>query len=163
MIFVCVGSREYPFNRLIREIDRIVEAGHITQQVFAQIGTSTYIPKNIEFERFLERNTFNQLQEKAEIIISHGGAGALIGALKKGKKVIAVPRFEKFGEHIDDHQLQICNVLANEGYLLQVLEIDKLDSTINKLSQKVSMRTFQSESRIPFLIKSYLGSIVERK
>jgi len=33
--------------------------------------------------------------------------GAIIGAIKKGKKVIAVPRLAKCGEHVDDHQVQL--------------------------------------------------------
>ena len=45
--------------------------------------------------------------EKANIVITHGGTGAIIGAVKKGKKVIAVPRLAKYGEHVDDHQLQL--------------------------------------------------------
>lgn len=44
---------------------------------------------------------------KADIVITHGGTGAIIGAVKKGKKVIAVPRLAKYGEHVDDHQLQL--------------------------------------------------------
>ena len=44
---------------------------------------------------------------KADIVITHGGTGAIIGAVKLGKKVIAVPRLAKYGEHVDDHQLQL--------------------------------------------------------
>ena len=44
---------------------------------------------------------------KSEIVITHGGTGAIIGAVKKGKKVVAVPRLAKYGEHVDNHQLQL--------------------------------------------------------
>lgn len=50
---------------------------------------------------------FSQIMDKAEIVITHGGTGAIIGAVKKGKKVIAVPRLARYGEHVDDHQLQL--------------------------------------------------------
>ena len=50
---------------------------------------------------------FTAWEEKADIVITHGGTGAIIGAVKKGKKVIAVPRLAKYGEHVDDHQIQL--------------------------------------------------------
>lgn len=101
MIFVCVGSREYQFNRLLREIDLLIDEGKITEEVFAQIGQSDYIPQNYSFKRFLSPDEFKKYQQEANIIISHAGTGALIGALKLGKKVIAVPRLAKYGEHMD--------------------------------------------------------------
>ena len=41
MIFVTVGTHEQPFNRLIEEVDRLVETGVITDEVFIQTGYST--------------------------------------------------------------------------------------------------------------------------
>lgn len=107
MIFVTLGSQKFQFNRLLKEIDRLVEAGGITDEVFAQIGYSDYIPKNYQYKEFLSREEFIEHEGKADIVITHGGTGAIIGAVKKGKKVIAVPRLAKYGEHVDDHQLQL--------------------------------------------------------
>ncbi len=44
MIFVTVGTHEQPFNRLIKEVDRLVETGIIKDEVFIQTGYSTYEP-----------------------------------------------------------------------------------------------------------------------
>ena len=79
MIFVCTGSREYQFNRLLREIDRLIEDGKIKEEVIAQIGGSSYIPKNYNYERFMDAKRFENLQDKADIVIAHGGTGAVIG------------------------------------------------------------------------------------
>lgn len=157
MIFVCLGSREYQFNRLLEEIDRLVEVGAITSTVFAQIGGSGYIPKHYVYERFLDRERFDRLQDEAELIISHAGTGALIGALKKGKKVIAVPRLAQYGEHIDDHQTQISGVLAKEGYLVQVLDMDKLGSTIKEALLHQGYRMYNAKSDVLNIIVEYLG------
>ena len=71
---------------------------------------------------------------KADIIISHGGVGTIFSAIKRGKKVIAIPRLEKYGEHINDHQIEICEELEKEGYILYYKDgIDDLDKLINKL------------------------------
>lgn len=141
MIFVCVGSREYQFNRLLEKLDYLVEEKKINEEIFAQIGQSSYLPKHYKYERFIGNTEFKEYQQAAEIIISHGGTGALIGALKMEKQVIAIPRLAKFGEHIDDHQTQVAEVLAKEGYLRYVLDINNLfesiyDAKINPITKK---------------------------
>ena len=49
MIFVTVGSQKFQFDRLIKKIDELVGSKIISDQVIAQIGSSTYKPKNIEY------------------------------------------------------------------------------------------------------------------
>ena len=53
LIFVTVGSRQYPFDRLFIELDKLVEEGVIKDKIFAQIGTSSYKPKHFEYKDFL--------------------------------------------------------------------------------------------------------------
>ncbi|MFW5411777.1 PssE/Cps14G family polysaccharide biosynthesis glycosyltransferase [Aerococcus urinaeequi] len=143
MIFITVGSREYPFDRLLKEVDYLLETSGINEKVFAQIGQSTYIPKHFAFKRFISQEEFSKYQDEAHIIISHGGTGSLIGALKKEKKVIAVPRLAKFKEHIDDHQMQVSSVLHEENFLLMVTDIKKLGVAIKELdSNTVQIRKY---------------------
>lgn len=157
MIFVCVGSRDYQFNRLLEQIDRLVEEGVITDRIVAQIGQSEYEPKNYEWHRFLDRDAFKQYQTEADLIISHAGTGALIGALKLEKQVIAVPRLAKYGEHIDDHQTQISGVLAEEGYLREVLEMEKLGETIGLAYTDPIVKRYNRPSNIIQIIDEFLG------
>ena len=103
MIFITLGSQKFQFNRLLKKIDEI----EINDEIVAQIGYSDYKPKHYKYAEFLDRDQYSELMGKADIVITHGGTGAIVGALKKGKKVIAVPRLAKYGEHVDDHQLQI--------------------------------------------------------
>lgn len=103
MIFVTLGSQKFQFNRLLKAVDEL----KIDEEVFAQIGYSDYKPMNYKYKKFLDRNEFTQIMKKSDIIITHGGTGAIMNALKQNKKVIAVPRLSKYGEHVDNHQLQI--------------------------------------------------------
>lgn len=156
LIFVCVGSREYPFDRLLKEIDFLIENGTVMDEVFAQIGQSNYIPKNYKFERFIDSEKFSSLQNEADIIISHGGTGALIGALKKGKNVIAVPRLAKYGEHIDDHQTQVSSVLADKGYLINVTDMNKLGESILAVKDNSLSRKYDRESNVLNIIRKFI-------
>ena len=117
MIFITLGSQKFQFNRLLIEIDRLVEEGKITEELFAQIGYSDYEPKNYEYKKFLDRDEFSYIMDKCDKVITHGGTGAIIGAVKKGKKVIAIPRLAKYGEHVDDHQLQIVKQFNEMGFI----------------------------------------------
>ena len=104
MIFVTTGSQKFQFNRLLQKIDLLIEEGMIREEVFAQIGVSDYQPKHYEYCRFLDREGFTGKLRECRMVITHGGTGVIIGAVKQGKKVIAVPRLASYGEHVDDHQ-----------------------------------------------------------
>ena len=40
MIFVTLGSQKFQFNRILIEIDKLIEDKYITENVFAQTGYS---------------------------------------------------------------------------------------------------------------------------
>ena len=133
MIFVCLGSRNYPFNRLFQKLDELCEEGFIKDEIFAQIGTSTYIPKHFKYKDFISQEEFLEKVKEADIVISHGASGSIMKALNAGKKVIAVTRLEKYGEHINDHQIQNNEAFASNNYVLAVYEMDELKNALQKI------------------------------
>ena len=126
MIFVTLGSQKFQFNRLLIELDKLVEEKKICNDIFAQIGYSDYKPKNYEFKEFLDREQFAEFMDKCDTVITHGGTGAIVGAVKRDKKVIAVPRLAKFGEHVDDHQLQIIDQFTNMNFIVGVKDTNEI-------------------------------------
>lgn len=136
MIFVTLGSQKFQFNRLLKAVDELIEKGVITENVFAQTGCSDYIPRNYAYKPFLDRDEFAEWEGKADVVITHGGTGAIIGAVKKGKKVIAVPRLAKYGEHVDDHQLQIIEQFCDSNLICACDDIQKLGAVIADAKQK---------------------------
>jgi len=163
LIFVCVGSREYQFNRLLRKIDELIQNGEITECVFAQIGKSSYIPQNYKYSRFMAVDEFKSYQKKSDLIVSHGGTGALIGALKMGKQVLAVPRLEKYGEHTDDHQTQVAGVLEKEGYLRCILEMDDLLEGIKAYKKNPVLKIYNESSQVIGIIEGFINSDADCK
>ena len=154
MIFVTLGSQKFQFNRLLQAIDRLVESGEITEPVFAQTGWSDYKPAHYESTPFLDREDMDAWVSKADVVIAHGGTGAIIGALKKGKRVIAVPRLAEFGEHVDDHQKQITEQFLELGMILECEDCGQLGTRI----AQAKARTFR-----PYVshTQAYLDSIEE--
>lgn len=117
MIFVTVGSQKFQFDRLVRAVDALVASGAAGDGAFAQTGACTYIPEHMEHEAFLDRDSFRGHMDACDVVVTHGGTGAIIGAVKDGKKVIAVPRLAKYGEHVDDHQIEIVRQFGEMGLI----------------------------------------------
>ena len=76
--------------------------------------------------------------------------------MKKRKQLIAVPRLSKYGEHIDDHQTQIVSVLADQGLLVEVLQIKALGGAIDKLKKSPITRVYSKESNVFSLVDQYI-------
>lgn len=133
MIFVTLGSQKFQFNRLLQKLDELVLQGAIKDEIFAQIGYSDYHPVNYQYKEFLSRDEFAEAQAKADTVITHGGTGAIIGAVKKGKKVLAVPRLAKYGEHVDDHQIQLLKQFDGMGIIEACYQIDDLSNALYKI------------------------------
>ena len=133
MILITLGSQKFQFNRILKKVDELIEQGIITDEVFAQIGASDYEPVHYQYKKFLSHDEFAEMQSKCDIVITHGGTGAIIGALRKGKKVIAVPRLSEYGEHVDDHQLQLLHQFDEMNLIEPCYDIDHLADAYHKL------------------------------
>lgn len=130
MIFVVLGTQKFQFNRLLKAVDQLKLSGGLKEDVFAQTGSSDYIPKTFESMDFMSREMFEKKIENADIIITHAGVGTIISAVGKGKKVIVVPRLKKYKEHVDDHQLEIARSFSEQNLVL-------LCDNINELAEKI--------------------------
>lgn len=136
MIFITLGSQKFQFNRLLKEIDTIVEKNLISEEIFAQTGYSDYKPRFYRYKDFLDYDAFVNKIDKSRLVITHGGTGAIINAVKAKKKVIAVPRLAKYGEHVDDHQKQIVDVFSNMGYVVPCYDTKNLYTLISSIKNK---------------------------
>lgn len=133
MIFVTVGTHEQPFNRLIMKLDELVAGGTIQEEVVIQTGYSTYEPTYCKSLEFLTYQQMWEYVRKARIVITHGGPSSFIMPLQIGKIPIVVPRQAKFGEHVNDRQLDFVNQVAERKKNIVVVgDIDELDVDIKE-------------------------------
>ncbi len=136
MIFVTVGSQEFPFDRLLKSIDKAVEEKKISESVFAQTGYSTYIPRMFPSVPFLKGDDYTERMRNADLVITHGGTAALRKALKYGRKVIAVPRLKKYHEHVDDHQKQIIEEFSKAGIILGLMDAEMIGEAVKEAESR---------------------------
>ena len=135
MIVVIVGSQKFQFNRLLKKIDELIEKKIIKEEVFAQIGVSDYIPKYYEYIDYLPQVKLDEKIKACDIVISHAGTGSIIGAVKQEKKVIGIPRLQKYGEHVDDHQIQLINEFGKLGFIEPIYDIEELEKALKKVNK----------------------------
>lgn len=126
MIFVTVGSQKFQFNRLLKKVDQMAGNGVITEEVCIQTGVSDYIPGHCRHRPFYNRNVLSEMIGSCSILITHGGEGIMVDAVKRGKKTIVVPRLARYGEHVDDHQLELTQRFHKMGLVCACPEVERL-------------------------------------
>ena len=150
MILVVLGTQDKEFPRLLEAVDREIKKGNIKEKVVVQAGQTKYKSENMEILDLVSAPEFDKLIDDANLIITHGGAGSILTAIKKGKKIIAAARLAKYKEHHNDHQKQIIKEFADQGYLLELRDFNKLDKLIEKSK---SFKPKKFESNTPNMIK----------
>jgi len=147
MIYVTVGTDNHDFSRLIEAMDEL----NTKEKVVIQLGNTTYRPKNKEWFTFESNERIEELYIKSDVIITHAGAGSIIRSLKNGKVPIVVPRLKKYGEHINNHQMDIASALAKRGKIVVVENVGDLEKEIKKRK-----RDFVEDHSLVKKIKKYL-------
>lgn len=132
LIFVSVGTQDIPFDRLLKSVEKQIELGNIKEKVIVQAGVTNFKSDKMEIVNFIPMDEFKKIIKESKIIICHGGVGTITDGLRNGKIVIACPRLAKYGEHINDHQLQIINNFGDAGFIISLLDPKDLDKALKK-------------------------------
>lgn len=156
MILVTLGTQDKSFERLLKAIDKEIEKGNIKEKVLVQAGHTDYKSKNMEIFKEVSNDKLEKLISDASLIITHGGVGSILSALKQHKKVIATPRLSKYNEHTNDHQKQIVEEFGKLGYILPLKDLNKLDKILVK-SKTFKPKEYKSNNEeFKRLIKDYI-------
>jgi beta-1,4-N-acetylglucosaminyltransferase len=127
MIFVTVGTCE-PFDRLMRGIDALPAS----EAVFVQTGLSSVMPQRATTVEFLPYEALVDLVREARLVVTHAGVGTILTALLNGVKPIVVPRLKKYGDAVDDHQLELAERLADLKLVTLVRETSELPEAVSE-------------------------------
>ena len=103
MIFVTVGA-QMPFDRMITIVDRWA-GSHSSEDCFAQIGDSSYQPRNMMFERDLSPLDYEEKVKSSRLIVAHAGMGSILTAMRMRKPILIFPRRAELQETRNNHQV----------------------------------------------------------
>jgi UDP-N-acetylglucosamine transferase subunit ALG13 len=142
---------QLPFDRLIHAMDQWAADSHC-DDVFAQVGRSTYKPQHLTFKSFISPAEFRQLVERADVVVAHAGMGTILTASELGKPILVMPRRAALGEHRNDHQLATIAGLQQRKIITVATDETELISELSKIAKS------STRSAIPEVASSELIS-----
>ncbi|ASV30179.1 glycosyltransferase [Maribacter cobaltidurans] len=146
MIFVTLGNQNFQFKRLLISIEGLINDGIISEPVVVQSGYTVYKSDLFISKKFLGKDEFNDYVKKAEYIISHAGTGSIISCLKQNKKVVVAARLQKYGEHIDNHQVEILQSFSDKNFIVGLNpELSDIENKIKSID-KINLNFFISNN-----------------
>jgi UDP-N-acetylglucosamine transferase subunit ALG13 len=158
MIFLTVGT-QFPFDRLVSAIDDIVDDGLINEPIFAQIGKSSYKPRNFESAASLKKGVFDDYVKQASAIVGHAGMGTITMALSNHKPLLAMPRLKRYREVVNDHQMAIAKKFEEPGYILVAYDTEELPERIRQLKTFVPKERKANPDAVADRIRNFLNSL----
>ena len=158
MIFVMLGTQNNSFHRLLEEVQKNIDNGNINEEVVVQKGYTKFESKDMTLFDEISQDKFNKLIDKADLIITHGGVGSIITSITKGKKVIAVPRLQKYGEHVNDHQLDIIESFNEKGYIIGLHEVSELGNALKKVKNFKPQKYVKNTGNIISIIENFIDN-----
>lgn len=140
MIFITAGTTNFPFKRLeeiVVEISQKLTGEEIMFQL--RQPTHTKYSRNVNLKKYLKPTIFNSYLRNSDLLIIHAGYGTVMQSLELGKsKPLVLPRMKKFGEHVNDHQVNFAKHMELKG----LISIWDSDVEITKIKpEKVDRKT----------------------
>ena len=77
-----------------------------------------------------------QYMKEAEVVISHAGVNSIISCMKLHKPLLITPRRASFGEHVDNHQVEIASLMADKFEVTVDYDLDNLQQTLEIAKRK---------------------------
>ena len=112
-ILVTLGTiRPYRFDTVV---DQVLALTTEHDQLTWQLGETTRTDLPGAVHTLMDTQDLLAEARAADVVITHSGVGTILQLLGEGLSPVVVPRRRARREHIDDHQLQIWNLLADAG------------------------------------------------
>ncbi len=160
MILLTVGT-VFPFDRLVKAVDTAAEKIQFHEEIIAQTGDCSYVPRNFKSVPFLEKSQLDKYITEASAIISHAGVGSIKSALSSYKPLLVMPRLKKYHEHVNDHQLILAERFEKLGYLLAAYDQECLAEKMIELKSFVPRKYELNTESAVARISDYLNNLVK--
>jgi UDP-N-acetylglucosamine transferase subunit ALG13 len=158
MIFLTVGT-QFPFDRLVKSVDDAVDHSGFEEEIFAQIGNSSYRPRNFQAVCSLENHLFDKRLREASSVISHAGIGTISKAMEYEKPLLVMPRRQSYGEVVNDHQVAVAKRFEKLAYVLVAYEVEELPEKLTRLRTFVPCKRQAQPMAVAVRIARFLSGL----
>jgi UDP-N-acetylglucosamine transferase subunit ALG13 len=161
--FVSVGNARQSFNRLLDFVISVIDC--LPTPIVVQHGHTNFGCPKVDKYKFINGQRYEEFMFHSNLLILHAGAGSVIHAIRAGKIPLVMPRLSKYGEHIDDHQLEFAialhrlqKVVLIEEYVDPILLINRAKE-LQFQHQKNKIQNSQLESLLSQTLKDEFAKI----
>ena len=153
VILVVLGTQDKSFCRLLEMLETVINEEDLQDQILVQAGYTKFTSDKMEIHDYFDMVEFERLLQRCDFLITHGGVGTIMAALKLGKKVIASPRKAQFGEHHNDHQQQIVDSFEEKGYILACTNLEQLRQSLQSVHDFIPKQFVSNQKKFTDLIR----------
>lgn len=157
MIFVSVGTFIKGFDELVTAMDdACAQTGFET---FAQIGNSSFIPRHMQYTRFLTADDMQMRLQQAQLVVCHGGLGIIGDAMRAQRPIIVVPRLTISNSPAtpSNNQLAITNRLHDLYGINICVDTKKLAEKIQSIIRgSEDIFTYKTHCNVPMIVADFL-------
>jgi UDP-N-acetylglucosamine transferase subunit ALG13 len=99
------------------------------EEIWIQHGNAQ-LPASVAGVAHIARVELLEKMRAADVVVTHGGSGSVLDAVSLGFRPVLVPRLARFGEAVNDHQLELMKALAAQERVIPVYELETLPAAI---------------------------------
>lgn len=116
-MLISVGSTLFPFQRMNTLVEHLAHIRHNNEKIIFQFGHTPphFLDPQVKPHAFIPHAKLMRYMKQARIIICHGGPATIYQALSFGKIPWVLPRQKRYGEHLNDHQVDFTTFMARHN------------------------------------------------
>jgi UDP-N-acetylglucosamine transferase subunit ALG13 len=144
---VTIGSEQFPFARAL-ESARDSTAGLTLSW---QTGTTPTDDLGLQGDvrAWWPGDELAARAGAVDAVITHAGVGSILMVLRSGSCPVVIPRLQRLGEHIDDHQMELSSMLESRNLVVVARPGDDLVECIRLATSRRITRAQQVASDSP--------------
>jgi UDP-N-acetylglucosamine transferase subunit ALG13 len=128
VVFVTVGSHpSFRFERMLQAVSLIHD-----DELIVQYGPGSAPSGATEAKAWFTFDEVLANMKRATAVVTHAGAGSLLCAAQVGHTPVVIPRLRRYGETVDDHQVDLARAFELTGHVLVAWEIEELPELLAK-------------------------------
>lgn len=131
-LFVPLGTQKFPFGRIITALNLLVEQGRYKPEEIVMQSALYPVKPNFTAFGLIPNEDFNHYMKEAEVVVTHSGVNSIISCMEMGKPLVICPRLHEYGEHVDNHQIEIAMLMHDKYDVLVCTDMKDLPTLIEQ-------------------------------
>lgn len=156
-LFVPLGTQKFPFTRLVEILNKLVNEGIYSSEEIVMQASVYEVEPLFRHYNLIPNEEFNAYINNAEVVITHSGVNSIISCMNLRKNLIIVPRMKCYGEHVDDHQLEIAELMESKFDVIVVRDMSDLQQAIDKAKTHKYKSWSSKNSELIEAVKRVIG------